>query len=119
MIAVDTNILVFANRDELPLHRSAVAALLRLAEGPEAWGIPVFCIGEYLRVVSHSHLFKPPTKITDALAAISSLLKSPSARLLTPGPAYLELLGEQLKPPKQQAISSSTRRSPPSAWNMA
>ena len=97
MIAVDTNVLVFANRDELPLHTPAVAALRRLAEGSEAWAIPVFCIGEYLRVVSHPRLFKPPTRPADAWASIHELLESPSVKLLTPGPSYFALLGDLLK----------------------
>jgi uncharacterized protein len=97
VIAVDTNILIYADRAELPLHRLALGAIRRLAEGSEAWAIPVFCIGEFLRVVSHSRVFVPPTPIADAWASVNALLGSPSARLLTPGEAYVALLGEQLK----------------------
>lgn len=92
MIAVDTNILVFADREESARHADALRALHLLAEGDEAWAIPIFCIGEFLRVVSHDRLFDPPTPVRDAYDSIGSLLASPSARLLMPGDGYLRLL---------------------------
>ena len=51
MIAVDTNILVYAHRAELPKHAAALARLTALAESPEVWAIPVFCLGELARVI--------------------------------------------------------------------
>jgi hypothetical protein len=97
LIAVDTNILVYADREETPLHALAIAALRRLAEGFEAWALPIFSIGEFLRVVSHPRVFNPPTPIADAFASIESLLRSPSSRLLVPGTAFLGLLRAQLE----------------------
>ena len=92
MIAVDTNILVYADCEESSLHAAALQAVRRLAEGDEAWAIPVFCIGEFLRVVSHDRLFDPPTPVMEAVDAVDSLHASPSSRLLTPGDRYLPLL---------------------------
>jgi hypothetical protein len=92
VIAVDTNILIYANREESVLHGAALKTLRLLAEGDEAWAIPVFCIGEFLRVVSHDRLFDPPTPVAHALDSLESLLASPSVRLLTPGDHYLRLL---------------------------
>jgi toxin-antitoxin system PIN domain toxin len=96
LIAVDTNVLIYADREETPLHTRALDALRRLAEGGEAWALPVFCIGEFLRVVSHPRVFDPPTPVLEALASVEALLDSPSARLLTPGASFIALLGEQL-----------------------
>lgn len=92
MIAVDTNVLIYANREESASHTAALEALRLLAEGDEAWAIPVFCIGEFLRVVSHNRLFDPPTPVLHAMDSLESLLASPSVRLLTPGDHYLRLL---------------------------
>lgn len=92
MIAVDTNILVHADREESPLHAAALRAVRNLAEGDEAWAIPIFCVEEFLRVVSHDQLFDPPTPVVDPLGSMASLLASPTARLLTPGDRYLRLL---------------------------
>jgi len=92
VIAVDTNILVYADREESAAHADAVKAVRLLAEGDEAWAIPVFCVGEFFRVVSHNRLFDPPTPVMDAVDSIDSLLASPSVRLLGPGDRYLRLL---------------------------
>lgn len=39
MIAVDTNLLVYAHRSDAPAHASAQAALSRLARDPGGWAI--------------------------------------------------------------------------------
>lgn len=97
MIAVDTNILLYADREETPQHRAALRAIRRLAEGHEAWAIPIQCVGEFLRVVSHDRVFQPPTPVEEALASIESLLASPSARVLVPGGRYLRILREVIE----------------------
>ena len=97
MIAVDTNILLYADREETPQHRAALRAIRRLAEGHEAWAIPIQCVGEFLRVVSHDRVFHPPTPVEEAFASIESLLASPSARVLVPGGRYLRILREVIE----------------------
>jgi len=92
VIAVDTNILVYADREESTQHAAALRAVRLLAEGSEAWALPVFCIGEFLRVVSHDRLFDPPTPVLEAFDSIDSLLGSPASRLLVPGDGYHRLL---------------------------
>lgn len=94
MIAVDTNILVYAHRAEMALHTSALARLRILAEGHVPWALPVFCIGEFVRLVTHGRVFRPPSGIEPALQFIDHLLASPAARLLLPGPAYPTLFAE-------------------------
>ena len=41
MIAVDTNVLVYAHRAESSFHAQAFECLRSLAEGNQPWGIPV------------------------------------------------------------------------------
>lgn len=94
MIAVDTNILVYAHREELPQHAAARARLTALAEGDAPWAIPVFCLGEFLRVVTHPRLFDPPYTIDEACAALDRVLESPSLRILHPGDRFWRLLAE-------------------------
>lgn len=97
MIAVDTNVLIYADRAELPLHREALAAIRRLAEGDEAWALPVFCVGEFVRVVSHPRLFDPPTPSAEAVESIEALFESPSLRVLYPGNRYWPLFGKLIR----------------------
>lgn len=97
MIAVDTNILVYAHRAESPQHQPALATLRGLAEGKDVWGLPVFVIGEFLRVVTHPRIFDPPSSRADALAALTALIASPVARVLYPGQRFWPLLRDALE----------------------
>lgn len=96
MIAVDTNILVHAHRKESPKHSAALARVVALAESPARWAIPVFCIGEFVRVVTHPRLFDPPYSANEACEALTRLLASPSVTVVVPGPAYPALLVEAI-----------------------
>ena len=90
-IAIDTNVLVYAHRDEMDKHDAAKALIRRLVGGGAPWGIPVFCIGEFLRVVTHRGFFPLPTPLDEALEVIDSLLQSPSVRLLRPEDRYWKI----------------------------
>jgi toxin-antitoxin system PIN domain toxin len=94
VIAVDTNILIYAHRSEMPEHRAALSKLTSIVEGNAPWALPLFCIGEFVRVVTHPRVFSPPTSLETALDYLQRLLASPSARLLTPGTAFMERFGE-------------------------
>lgn len=91
MRAVDTNVLVAAHRAGLPRHEKARAWIRHLAEGSQPWGLPVFALGEFVRVVTHPRVFDPPSTLDQALSAIDALLASPTARVLSPGRRYPEL----------------------------
>ncbi|MEW6270414.1 MAG: TA system VapC family ribonuclease toxin [Thermodesulfobacteriota bacterium] len=97
MTAVDTNILVYAHREELSLHRRARARLLELAQGRARWAIPVFCLGEFIRVVSHDRLFDPPFTVEEACEALDRVLASPSLVVLLPGDRFSPLLCEAVR----------------------
>jgi len=97
VIAVDTNVLVYAHRAELPRHQAARRKLVELAEGPSRWALPVFCLGEFLRLVTHPKLFDPPFSATEACTAVENLTRSPSLAVLSPGPLYRQLLFEAIR----------------------
>lgn len=97
MIAVDTNVLVYAHREGSRRHEAALGWLRHLAEGPVPWGIPVFCLGEFVRVVTHPRVLDPPSTPDMALEAIDRLLASPTARVLSPGPRWPELFAEAVR----------------------
>jgi len=56
------------------------------------WGLPVFVLGEFLRVVTHPRIFSPPSSMDEALAFLGGLLESPTARVLSPGDRNWPLL---------------------------
>ena len=97
MIAVDTNILVHAHREESPKHGAAHARVVALAESPARWAIPVFCLGEFVRVITHPRLFDPPYSVDEACEALTRLLASPSVTVIRPGPSYPALLIEAIR----------------------
>jgi toxin-antitoxin system PIN domain toxin len=88
MIAVDTNILIYAHREEFPLHAAALARLKALANGPVPWGVPIFCLGEFVRVVTHRRVLTPPSSLEQAAAFVDALFTSASFRLLVPDDGY-------------------------------
>ncbi|MDE0309711.1 MAG: PIN domain-containing protein [Acidiferrobacterales bacterium] len=92
MIAVDTNILVYAHNKFSKYHETAKAEICFLAESSIRWGIPLHCIGEFLRVITHRKVFENPFTVDEAVTALNRLLESPSLKLLYPTSDYLSLL---------------------------
>jgi hypothetical protein len=88
LIALDTNILVYARREETNHHGAAVGLLRQLAEGPAPWAIPWPCVYEFLRVVTHPRVFDPPTDPDAAIEDLERLFESPTLHLLGEGPLH-------------------------------
>lgn len=88
MTAIDTNVLIYARRQEVPQHAVARQLLKSLAEGSGPWAIPWPCVYEFVRVVTHPRVFDPPSPLDEVLDDLDSLLASPSLTLLGEGPAH-------------------------------
>jgi toxin-antitoxin system PIN domain toxin len=82
MIAVDSNLLVYAHREDSPWHEAAYACLAGLAEGREAWAIPWPCLHEFLAIATHPRIYDPPTPLAKAIDQIDAWLESPTVVLL-------------------------------------
>ncbi len=82
MIAVDTNILVYAHREDSEWHDAAANKIVELAEGRAPWAILWPCIHEFLAVVTHPRIYSPPTPLASAIDQIEAWLESPSLILL-------------------------------------
>ena len=96
MIAVDTNLLVYAHREDSPWHGAARDAIKHLAEGRSAWAIPWLCLHEFLAIVTHPRMYSPPTPLARGVDQVSAWLESPSLVLLSEGPAYWDALKDLL-----------------------
>ncbi len=94
MIAVDTNILVYAHREDANLHQEADASLTRLAEGGRTWAIPWPCLHEFLAIVTHPRIYSPPTPLSLALEQVTCWLESPTLTLLAETEGYWKILAE-------------------------
>lgn len=82
MIAVDTNILVYAHREDSEWHAGARSCLERLASSPGRWAIPWPCVHEFLAIVTHPRIYDPPTPTTMGIDQIAAWLEAPNLVLL-------------------------------------
>ena len=88
MIAVDTNLLVYAHREDSLWHGAAFQCLEELSAGPGTWTIPWPCIHEFLAIVTHLRIYNPPTTVPSALDQVAAWLEAPSLVLLTESDGY-------------------------------
>jgi toxin-antitoxin system PIN domain toxin len=97
LIAVDTNLLVYAHRRDSPWHAHAAQRLRELAEGAAPWAIPWPCLHEFLAVVTHQRIFSPPTPLDAAVAQLEAWLESPTLLLLAESDGYGAVLTRLLQ----------------------
>jgi len=83
VIAVDTNLLVYAHREDSPWHDVAAARIAELAEARAPWALPWPCLHEFLAIVTHPRIYAPPTPLAQALDQVAAWIESPSVHLLT------------------------------------
>lgn len=97
MIAVDTNLLVYAHREDVQWHEAAREALNGLVTGVADWAIPWPCIHEFFAVVTHPRVFAPPTPREIAVDAIAGWLESERLVLLAEAVDYFPTLRELIE----------------------
>jgi toxin-antitoxin system PIN domain toxin len=92
LIALDSNVLIYAHRPDTAFQLQAYALIIKLAVGREPWGVPVFAVNEFLKVMTQRGPGRAPLSIADALKSISRVIASPSCNLFVPGPDYWRFL---------------------------
>lgn len=94
MIAIDTNLLVYAHRVDSPWHEDALACVTTLANSGSPWAIPWPCVHEFLAIATHPKIYNPPTPMSKALATIEAWQASAQLRFIGEGPGYFETLSK-------------------------
>lgn len=97
MIAVDSNVLVYAHREDSPWHEAAYTCISQLAEGRAPWAIPWPCIHEFLAIVTHARVYIPPSPLDVAVDQVEAWTESPALILLSESENYWEELREFLR----------------------
>ncbi len=97
MIALDTNILVYAHRRDSEWHEPASRTVKTLAEGRGQWAIPWPCIHEFLAITTHPRIFDPPTPLRAAIDQIEAWMNSSGLVLLSESHDYWGSLTRNLK----------------------
>jgi len=95
VIAIDTNLLVYAHRGDSPWHEKALELLTELANSGSPWAIPWPCVHEFLAIATHPRIYDPPSPLATALAAIQAWQASPGLRFLAEGPGYWQVISAQ------------------------
>ncbi len=96
MIAVDTNLLVYAHREDSPFHLRAFDCLSELCQKPSRWGIPWACLHEFLAIVTHPRIYDPPSTLEQAMEQIEAWLEAPNLMVLTETADHWNTLKENL-----------------------
>ena len=96
MIAVDTNILVYAHRQDSPFHQQAAIAVRGLAESPAQWALPWPCLHEFYSIVTHPRIYDPPSSPAEASDQMAAWLQVPSVVPVSERETYWETLSPLL-----------------------
>ena len=97
MIAVDSNILIYAHRRDSEWHERAVARMRELAAGAGVWALPWPCLHEFLAIVTHPRIYSPSSTLEQALDQATAWLASPTLALLAENADHWTALSGVLK----------------------
>ncbi len=86
MIAIDTNLLVYAHRSTTSEHKTARKAIEKAAALGE-WGFSMPCISEFFSVVTHPACPPRPSTQREAVDYIDALVEG-GAEIWMPGPGF-------------------------------
>jgi toxin-antitoxin system PIN domain toxin len=76
VIAIDTNLLVYAHRSGVPEHVPAQHAIERASEDPRGWGVALATIAEFWMNVTHPAAAGGPSTTEQALDFIAALFSN-------------------------------------------
>ena len=97
MIAVDSNLLVYAHREDSALHARARRALAGLVESPRPWALPWPCVHEFLAITTNPRIYRRPSSSDVALRALSDLLGAGNAVLLSEAEDHRDRLADLVR----------------------
>jgi uncharacterized protein len=92
MIAVDTNVLIYAHRQDSPFHAAAQAALTQLGTSKRQWAIPWPCIHEFISIVTGPSFKKNATPLGQALETARAWMEHPCCTFLSETPNHFSVL---------------------------
>jgi uncharacterized protein len=93
MIALDTNILVYAHRAGVPEHRAAKRSIEELAGSAGGWCIPFPCVTEFWAVVTHPSSTGRPSRPREARQFLENLVAA-GAKIVYPRSGAMDRLVE-------------------------
>jgi toxin-antitoxin system PIN domain toxin len=91
MIAIDTNLLVYAHRRATPEHRAARRAIEHARRGGRGWGVAEATLVEFWAVVTHPAPSGRPSTSAEATSFVEGL-KAAGCLAWAQGPAFASRL---------------------------
>jgi toxin-antitoxin system PIN domain toxin len=82
VIAIDTQILIYAHRRESAWHDRALDRLRELAASAVPWAIPMHCLTEFYAQVTQRGAYRVASTPAQAIAQIDEWLSSPRVAVL-------------------------------------
>jgi predicted nucleic acid-binding protein len=88
MIALDSNLLIYAHRGVMPEHTASRRAIEQAVAAPQGWGIPLPCLAEFWNVVTHPRVTGHRSTTAAAQQFIVNLIEGGGGNLWQPGPDF-------------------------------
>jgi len=90
----DVNLLVYAHREDEAVHEQACRWMDSLVNGPEPFALSGLAIVAFLRIATSRRIYREPTPLPVALAAVDAMLERPNCELYLPGPRHWLLVSQ-------------------------
>ena len=100
MIAIDTNLLVFAHRTQVSEHRAARKAIEKASMDSDGWGFTLTNLLEFWSIVTHPAAPPRPSTPVEAAAFVQALIRDADAQIWLPREGFgrrLVQLGSELR----------------------
>lgn len=94
MTAVDSNLLIYAHREDSEFHAAARELVDSLRHRSSPWAVPWPCVHEFISIATHPGIYKPASTLSEALGFLEALFASPQLHLVAESPGYYEKLRE-------------------------
>ena len=91
MILTDVNVLVYAHRVDTADHQAYRTWLEGIINGDQAYGVSDLILSSFLRIVTHPHVFNPPSNLDAAQAFTELVRRQPNAVSIVPGARHWDI----------------------------
>jgi uncharacterized protein len=85
MILPDVNVLIYAFRGDLPLHRVCRLWLVALGSGDVRFGLSPLVLRAVVRITTDTRVFRRPSTIAEASGSARTFLGQPHCQIVEPG----------------------------------
>jgi toxin-antitoxin system PIN domain toxin len=98
MVAVDTDVLIYAHRRDVEEHARARQLLQVLAASPRPWAIPWPCVYEFFSVVTNPRIWRDSASTPEeAWLQLDAWFAAPTLRLLGEADGFAPMLERFLR----------------------